>query len=207
MIKPQQLTTNYWNYFLALEEDLEQLSRFVEFNPDNFGAYSIELAHLLLTSSSEIDVLIKQICSLIAPQTKVSNINNYRKVLKNNLQSYIFDGFIQEKFFIPRYHLEFTPWASWKNDENPEWWRSYNNVKHKRDSSFKEANLENVINVVGALLIVEIYYYWISTHIGDIEVIKTIDADNTRRETIWKLEPNSEFVKLESSYYPRHLAV
>jgi len=203
----QQLTINYWNYFLALEEDLEQLSRFVEFNPDNFKTYSIELAQLLLTSSSEIDVLLKQICSLIAPKTKVKNIDDYRETLKNNLQTYIFDSFINEKIYIPRYHLVFTPWSLWKNDDVPEWWRSYNNVKHKRDSSFMEANLENVIKSIGALLTVEVYYYWISGHIGDISVINVIDAENTRRETIWNLEPCSEFVKLDGNYYPQHLAV
>ncbi len=204
---PQQLPIYYWNYFLALEEDFIELSRFIEFNTNNFKTYSIELAHLLLTSSSEIDVLLKQICSLIAPNTKVKNIYDYRVALKSNLQTHIFDSFITEKIYIPRYNLEFTPWASWKNDDSPDWWHSYNNVKHKRDISFKEANLENVINSISALLIVEVYYYWISAHKGDISVIKVIDAENTRRETIWNLEPPSEFVKLESTYYPRHLAV
>jgi len=204
---PKQLTTNYWNYFLALEADLVQLSRFIEFNTDNFETYSIELTHLLLTSSSEIDVLIKEICFLIAPKTKVKNIDNYRETLKNNLQTYIFDSFINEKIYIPRYHIELTPWSSWNNDVNPGWWRSYNNVKHKRGTSFKEGNLENVINSIGALLSVEVYFYWVSAHIGDISTIKVIDAVNTRRETIWNLEPRSEFVKLRSDYYPRHFAV
>lgn len=37
----------HWNYFLALERDLEVLSRYVEFANRNYKTYSIELAHLL----------------------------------------------------------------------------------------------------------------------------------------------------------------
>jgi hypothetical protein len=49
----------HWNYFLAIESDLENLSRYIEFIDTNFKTYSIELAHLLLASSSEIDVVLK----------------------------------------------------------------------------------------------------------------------------------------------------
>lgn len=205
MIMTQQLTANHWNYFLAIEEDLEKLTRYIEFTPVNYDTYSIELAHLLLTSSSEIDVLLKQICFLLNPKIKANNIDDYREKLKINLQSYIFDGFIQEKFFIPRYNLEFIPWTSWENAKNPEWWQSYNNVKHHRNSSFSEANLKNAINAVGALLIVEVYYYWISNQNEQIKNFKIIDAENTRRETIWKLKLNSGFVCLEDCYYPQVL--
>ena len=33
----------HWNYFLAMEEDLDRLSRFVEFTTNNYECYSIEL--------------------------------------------------------------------------------------------------------------------------------------------------------------------
>ena len=50
---------SYWNYFLALEADLERLSRFVEFTSVNFQTYSLEMARLLLTGASEVDVVAK----------------------------------------------------------------------------------------------------------------------------------------------------
>ena len=46
----------HWNYYIALEQDLSKVSRFIEFSEDNFETYSIELAHLLLAASSEVDV-------------------------------------------------------------------------------------------------------------------------------------------------------
>jgi hypothetical protein len=47
----------HWNYFLALEQDLETVSRYVECTSDNHKIYSIELAHLLFAAASEVDVI------------------------------------------------------------------------------------------------------------------------------------------------------
>ena len=47
----------HWNYFLALDRDLEVVSRYVEFTKPNFNVYSIELAHLLFAAASEVDVV------------------------------------------------------------------------------------------------------------------------------------------------------
>ena len=55
----------HWNYFLAIESDLGKVSRYIEFTQENFGVYSIELAHLLLTSASEVDVVAKGICRFL----------------------------------------------------------------------------------------------------------------------------------------------
>jgi len=64
----------HWSYFLALEEDLLQLARYVEFSNANFKAYSIEMAHLLLASSSESDVLLKMICNVYDPKKSMGSI-------------------------------------------------------------------------------------------------------------------------------------
>jgi hypothetical protein len=40
----------HWNYFIALERDLETTTRYVEFTPANFSTYSIEFAHLLFAA-------------------------------------------------------------------------------------------------------------------------------------------------------------
>lgn len=71
----------HWNYFLALESDVERLARFVEFTSNNFGTYSIEMAHLFLAAASEVDVVAKQLCSIMDAATNVANIEQYRRVL------------------------------------------------------------------------------------------------------------------------------
>lgn len=50
----------HWNYFLALERDLELVTRYVEFSQQNFGVYSIEFAPPFFAASAEVDVVAKQ---------------------------------------------------------------------------------------------------------------------------------------------------
>jgi hypothetical protein len=159
----------HWNYFLALEKDLEAISRYIEFCPDNLNTYSIELAHLLLSAASEVDTLAKCICDILAPDAKPDNINQYRDIIKAAEESETY-GFILTgekhpkadekhkhrlsalKVYVPRYSLEFVPWESWAKDKTPDWWYSYNKVKHERNHHFNKATLNNALHALAALL-------------------------------------------------------
>ena len=83
----------HWNYFLALEHDLVECSSYVEFSKENSNAYSIKFAQLLFASSSEVDVIAKEICKIIRPNEEIEGINNYRPVI------------------LGRYGLDFKPWS------------------------------------------------------------------------------------------------
>ena len=63
----RQGTFLHWNFFLAIEEDLDALSKFVDFS-GNDDVFSIEIARLFLSSCSEVDVILKQLCSAINQQ-------------------------------------------------------------------------------------------------------------------------------------------
>lgn len=170
----------HWNYYLALEQDLKKISRYIEFCTENEKTYSIELAHILLSASSEIDVVMKLLCKKIKESCKTKNIEDYRKVIKSNLPN-----FISEEISIPRYNMISKPWQNWTHDKNPEWWKAYNDVKHKRNEYFQEANLKNVINSLGALFLTVIYYYYF-----DLKE----RADNISIETTMvHLKPRAEF--------------
>ena len=147
----------HWNYFLALEKDLESLSRYIEFSESNFYVYSIELAHLLFAAASEVDVIAKMLCIQIAPNAPRGNINEYREVLLPNIHA-----LATTQVRIPRYGLHFSPWENWANGSNPDWWRSYNNVKHERNAYFHEATLKNALNALGALHILTFHLYWLA---------------------------------------------
>lgn len=147
-------TLVYWNYFLALEKDVEILSRYIEFDPNNFDSYSIELAHLFLAASSEIDVVLKELCKLIEPRKQRKNIDDYRKIIKSSLSV-----LSEDKVKINRFGLTLHPWENWITDENPSWWKSYNNVKHERNNYFNEANLKNTLNAMAGLYLCVFYYY------------------------------------------------
>lgn len=186
---------HHWNYFLAIEKDLENLSRYIEFANDNLGTYSIELTHILLSASSEVDVIMKQLCLIIDPEQTTNNINDYKNVVKSHLET-----FINEEICINRFGLFYRPWENWNGPQNPDWWKSYNNVKHERNNHFNEANLQNTINAVGALLLTVVYYY---KYAFTVEAGHEIDFRLTTRQ----LQPESSFMRINANYYHQPLIV
>lgn len=142
----------HWPYYLAFEEDLENISRYIEFSEHNYETYSLELARILLSAASEVDVLLKDISKMIDSESPNRNINDCKAVLKKNR------AFWETSVVSRRFGLTLTPWVNWGGEENPYWWRSYNNVKHARSTYFKEANLKNTLNAVAGLLILNIEF-------------------------------------------------
>lgn len=183
----------HWNYFLALDSDIEQVSRYIEFDKKNFKTYSIELAHLLLASSSEVDVIAKGICGFLEPQSPAENINHYQEIICRNLPEYV-----RESVYVPRFNLTLKPWSNWKAGKNPLWWRSYNKVKHERSEHFPEANLKNVLNSIGGLLITTFYFY-------KLQFVAENRPIQDNRDVNQILGSGLGFMKLRDDYYHSHL--
>ena len=103
---------HHWNYFLAIAHDLEFISRYIEFCENNQDVYSIELAHIMLSASSEIDVVMKLLCGLADNTKPVNNINDYKAIIKSELPE-----LINEEISINRFGLTYKPWINrvgWK---------------------------------------------------------------------------------------------
>lgn len=184
----------HWNYFLALEADLVQVSRYIEFTRKNFRTFSIELAHLLLASASEVDVISKGICTYLEPQSPAENIFHYRQIITRHLQS-----FPKERVFLPRFGLKLHPWSNWKRGTTPLWWQSYNKVKHERHDHFEDANLTNVLNSLAGLLVSVFYLNKLRLMVHDPRI------DN--RDVTRVLRPEADLLRLEESYYYGRLLV
>lgn len=193
-------TTNskiHWNYFIALEKDVETASRYVEFCEPNFDVYSIELAHLLFAAASEVDVIAKLLCERLQPTARRNNIDDYRSILVAKLSD-----LPTIEVSIARYGLSFKPWSNWldRKNDNPLWWRSYNEVKHQRDTHFDKATLKNALNALGALLILVYYYY--SYELAPSSIERLSPKDTTR-----ELKPESTLFTLPENYYYANLIV
>jgi hypothetical protein len=154
MITQERKSPIHWNYFLAIEEDLSKVARFVEFSTENLSTYSIEIAHILLAAASEVDVIAKMLCKKINPDSPSSRIDEYRNEIRPH-----YTHIEKMPVLIRRYGLTFTPWLNWQEDKSPNWWKEYNNIKHERNSHFPEANLQNALNAMGGLFILLLYLY------------------------------------------------
>lgn len=174
---------------MAIEKDVENVSRYIEFAPGNFATYSIELAKLLISISSEVDVVMKELCNEVDNSKPKNNINDYV-----NIVTKLIPGFKKEKAYINKFELEFQPWLGWEINNSPEWWKSYNNIKHHRVDFYHEANLGNVLNALSALLITNTYYfrYKLSSNQADLIPFKQVH---------YKLEYQPDFIRLNKDYY------
>jgi len=146
---------HHWNYFLAIEEDLLRLSRFIEFHEANFGCFSLELARIILAAGAEVDVVRSQLCK----QVKTHQQKSSRKSAMSLLLANNFPDLIRFEVRIPRFGLVLHPWVDWDKDDDPLWWQAYNEIKHKRNRSFNSANLKNALNAVAGLFVIILHYY------------------------------------------------
>jgi hypothetical protein len=183
----------HWNYLIALDRDLDVVSRYVEFCEQNYNVYSIELAHLLFAAASEVDTIAKLLCERLNPGAPRNNIDNYSAVLLA-----AFPELPTTQVFVPRYGLTLTPWDNWAGNNNPVWWRSYNKVKHNRDVHFDQATLKNALNSLGALMILTLYHYSYELAPSGTPRLSLIKTTN-------KLQPETALLRFDSEYYYKHL--
>jgi hypothetical protein len=146
---------SHWNYLLAIEGDLERLSRFIEFDQQNFKCFSVEISRILLASGAEVDVVCKQICNKLDSCSSAHNIYNYRDEI-----CAAYPNIPDFEVLLPRYGLTLTPWSNWHSSNNPpDWWTAYNKIKHHRDTEYHQANLKNALNSLGGLFVMVLYLY------------------------------------------------
>ena len=163
MVIQRQATLIHWNYFLALEEDLERLARFVDFS-GNDNAYSIEIARVFLSSCAEVDVILKQLCKALNGASTAGTINAYFPEVTARIPNFV--GF---EVLIPRFGLTLHPWQDWTGTQPPFWWQHHNKVKHHRHDHFEKANLKNCLNSVAGLYVAVLYLYQQQAEAGELQ--------------------------------------
>jgi hypothetical protein len=145
----------HWNYLIALESDLERLSRFVEFDERNFECFSLEISRILLSASAEFDVVCKMLCKFMDSSSNSSSINQYQDDLCKAIPE--LPNF---EVKLPRFGLVLNPLSNWSTPKSPPlWWTAYNKIKHHRDSEYHLGNLKNALNSIAALYVVILYFY------------------------------------------------
>lgn len=145
-----------WNYFLSIERDLSETSRYIE--PDEQeNTHSFEFYKIIMLSCAEIESAFKKLCKEVAPDGKHGNMENYKSVILKK-----FPRICSCKVVVPRWgSQEICPFAEW-GSKPLFWWDAYQNVKHSRFSYMKEATYKNAVYALAALYVVLLYLYKIN---------------------------------------------
>ncbi len=156
------INKSHWQYFLSLEKELINLSRYIQIDEKNYDTYSLELLKLYLSVSSEVDVVARLLCKKTDSEGYLRKTKNDKK--NRNMDTYREIIFIKHPevskvmISVDLYQIHIVPWTEFGNGRSPEWWKHYNDVKHTRDAFFHEANLKNVIFSLSGLLVLLNYF-------------------------------------------------
>ena len=145
----------HWQYYLSLSEDVERLSRYVSLIEDNYQTSSIECTLILLSASSEVDVVFKLLCEGVSPGCNPKNIEDYGNIILDR-----FPLLKTTVVVVGRCGLSFQPWGHWTKTHRPKWWQDYQKVKHQRHEHADLGNLKNALYAVAGLCVLVSYLYY-----------------------------------------------
>jgi len=174
-----------WHTYHYLDTRLNELSRYISFAPENRVTWSESLADLLILTSSAVDSFFRDMskCPYIQSnpdyleiQQQVGrrrwNINDFRNVYESIYE------LSRNEVYAP---FGLSPYGSVRPFEEfdksrkgiPNWWTAYNNLKHDYYTHLKEANLDNVLNSLGGLLILNALHKCSQEYLLHIRLLKS----------------------------------
>ena len=158
----EDFVTNYWNYFLSLEDNFINIETIIPIDDLNNNTFSINYMSIYFSLCSEIDVIFKEFIEYNGWYAFSSSDGNFKKYKEIILQK--LPNFANEIILFSE-KKEIKPFNSWNTGMKPTWWEDYNNIKHNRTlninglASYKKANQENILNALCALYQLEMYFY------------------------------------------------
>lgn len=183
----QQFIQNNWNYYLMLENDFINITRYIKLDKCNFHTFSDEIVKLLQSVGAECDLIFKKICNINLK--KRANIYDYVQILDDYPQ------IINEKIIVKNSNIILQPFKGWKKKypSQLKWWKAYNLVKHNREEQVQFGNFYNLLNIMAALFFLEMYFCKkIAT------LTQNIDIPNEKSKIFmikdWKVNPTEQTI-------------
>jgi len=139
-----------WNYYLSLENDLANTSRYIEpMGQEN--VHSFEFAKLIILACTEVESAFKILCQLITGHQVSGDIGTYKATILGK-----YPKIITATVSARRLGKDIAPFTDWNNGKL-NWWESYQHVKHNRGSYFGDATYINAVQAISALYILTFY--------------------------------------------------
>ena len=192
----EEFLINYWDYYMMLEKDVINITKYIKILPVNYKTCSDEIIKVLLSVSAEFEIMCKLICGLDGNSSK--NINDYLTFLSENI----------EKFEEYKIKIKTTksiiikPFIIIEKTNGPKvtktlsWWRAYNHVKHNRFEKYEEGSFLNLLNSLAALFFLEMYY--IKMLGKENNELDFPDKESKLLQIInWEKNPKNYIMKLE----------
>ena len=147
---------NMWNYYLSLEHDLSNTSRYVEPQGQE-NVYSFEFAKILVLACTEAESAFKMLCKKI-DGVEYGDMGKYKETI---LKKY--PRIVEAEVYVSRLAKSIKPLFEWQSGPLS-WWDAYGTIKHSRGNHFDRATYYNAVQALAALYILIMYLSKISGH-------------------------------------------
>ena len=111
-------------------------------------------ALLIQAIGAELDTVFKELCGFNTTDRKT--IADYAQHILTNIPD-----IKNQKISVQEYDIEIQPFMNWdinQPGQSLQWWGAFTDVKHNRYEQLKQAKQENVLNILGALYLIEMLY-------------------------------------------------
>ena len=140
-----------WDYYLVLEQDLANTSRYVEPNGQE-DVYSYEFMKLIILACTEVEATLKLLCRESSSGISTAgNMCQYKEYILLH-----FPRIIESEVYIPRWDRHVKPFENW-NVGKLSWWDAYQKVKHNREENLSMATYKVAAIAMSALYILIFY--------------------------------------------------
>jgi len=152
------------SFYIHLEEEFLEIEKIIPYDKLNKNTFSYKFMGLLLSICSEMDFIFKMFIESKDNSFSKRNLDDYRRFIECYYQDF-------KNSEVTGYKNRFTdlrcqPFKYWSCVAARKWWQVYNKIKHDRiklKEDEKEwylcANQKNVLNALGALFILNMYFY------------------------------------------------
>lgn len=162
----------FWPVYKNLEKEVLKIANYIHFSDDQTKVYSMHIADLIVRCSIEIEAISKELYSKLGGNTNPTNADGSKRdlyfdtdcleLLENNWRLSKKQIMLSAStfYFMKDENKVLTPLnkANRRGTSGSKWKQAYQAVKHSRKVSLKKATIENLLNAMGALYILNLYY-------------------------------------------------
>ena len=162
----------FWPVYKNLEKEVLKLADYIHFSDDQTKVYSMHIADLIVRCSIEIEAISKELYLKLGGNTNPINNDGSKRdlyfdtdcldLLETNWKLSKKQVMISANtfYFIEEKNKVLSPLykANKRGTSGSKWKQAYQAIKHSRKVSLKKATIENLLNAMGALYILNLYY-------------------------------------------------
>lgn len=163
-------TNLFWPIYKNLEKEFLELAHYIHITEEQLDVYSMHIADLIVRCWIEIEAISKELYEQLGGNMTPTDKNGNKRDLYFDTDCL---DLLEQKWkisnkqiFISTTNCFFTSditltplhKSNKRGDSGSQWKRAYQAVKHERTRSLKKATIKNLLNSLGALFILNLYY-------------------------------------------------